>query len=347
MSQSATVNRRIVLASRPQGAVGADNFRLERLPLPSPGAGQVLLRSLWLSVDPYMRGRMDKTRSYTKPIEVGGVMFGGNVCRVMESQHPDYRAGQLVLAFIGWQDYAVMDGGIDLMPLDPAMARPSLALGALGLSGFTAWVGLKEIGEPKAGETLVVGAATGAVGAVVGQLAKLAGCHTVGIAGSTEKCDYAVAELGYDACVNHRDGDLLWQLREVCPRGIDIYFENLGGAALNAVMPQLNVGARVPVCGLMSYYNNNGAIGADSAALIMSSLLIKRVKMQGFIFDDHRDQYGPKYQQFFLEMSALIAAGQVKCREDVMEGLESAPEGLARLLRGDNFGKLVVRVSAD
>jgi hypothetical protein len=343
MSQTDTLNRRIVLASRPQGVANSDNFRLETLPLPAVGEGQILLRTVLLSIDPYMRGRMDKVRSYTKPVDVGGVMYGGTICRVVQSRHPDYQVGELLHGFTGWQDYAVSDG-TQLLRLDPGSVQPSHALGLLGMPGFTAHAGLSEIGAPKAGETLVVGAATGPVGSVVGQLARLRGCRTVGIAGSQKKCEYAVNELGFDACVNHRQGDLLWQLREACPDGIDIYFENLGGDALQAVMPQLNVGARVPVCGLISYYDRDISPGTDYAPLILSSLLVKRVRMQGFIFDDYFDSFGPKFMAFFEEMSGLIKAGKVKALEDVMDGLESAPAALMRVLKGENFGKLIVNV---
>jgi hypothetical protein len=351
MKQTDTVNRRIVLASRPQGAVSAENFRLETLPLPAIDQGQILLRTVMLSVDPYMRGRMDKTRSYTKPVDVGGVMFGGTVCKVAQSRHPDYREGDLLHGFTGWQDYAISDGR-RLLRLDPppikspvkSRIKPSHALGALGLPGFTAYAGLTDIGNPKPGETLVVGAATGAVGSMVGQLAKLRGCRTVGIAGSPEKCEHAVKELGFDACINHRQGDLLWQLREACPDGIDIYFENLGGEVLYAVMPQLNVGARVPVCGLISYYDRDAHAGVDHAPLILSSLLVKRVRMQGFIFDDYFDAFGPRFMAFFQEMSGLLADGKIKTLEHVVDGLESAPVALMRQLKGDNFGKVIVNV---
>lgn len=345
MSQSADLNRRIVLAMRPDGAATPANFRLETQPRPTIKEGQILLRALHVSVDPYIRGRMDKVRSYTKPIDVGGVIFSAAICEVAESRHHDFRVGELLLSYTGWQDYAVSDG-VDLLKLDPKTLQPSHALGILGLPGFTAYVGLNEIGEPKPGETLVVGAATGGVGSAVGQMAKIKGCRVIGIAGGTEKCEYAVRELGFDACINHHDEDLLWQLRENCPKGIDIYFENIGGPILDAVMPQLNPGARIPLCGLMSYYNQNKGDGVDRTALILSSLLVRRVRMQGFIVFDHFDHYGDKFMRFFNETRDLVSQGRIKVREDRLQGLEAAPHALIGILRGDNFGKVVVDVGA-
>ena len=341
MSQSADTNRRIVLAKRPSGAPAITDFRVEQTEMPQLVDGQMLLRTLYLSLDPYMRGRMNEGPSYAQSVALDEVMVGATVCRVMESRNDSYRTGDLVLASSGWQDYALSDGQ-GVMKLDASMPHPSYALGVLGMPGFTAHVGLYEIGEPKAGETVVVAAATGAVGSIVGQLAKLRGCRVVGIAGGHEKCEYAVGELGFDACIDHHQDDMPQQLAAACPDGIDVYFENVGGEVLDAVVPLLNVDARIPVCGLISYYNGRPATDQDHMPTLLFNLLVKRVKMQGFIIFDH---YGPKYEQYFKTMTELLQQGRIKYREDVLEGLETAPQGLIGLLQGYNFGKLVVHVA--
>lgn len=334
-------NRRFVLAARPKGAPTAANFRLEQTPLPVPKDGEMLLRTLYLSLDPYMRGRMSDAPSYAAPVEVGGVMVGGTVSRVEESKHPDFRQGDLVQAYSGWQDYALSNGA-GVMKLDPQMPRPSYAVGVLGMPGFTAWYGLLEIGAPKAGETLVVAAATGAVGSAVGQIGKLKGCRVVGIAGGPEKCEYALREFGFDACLDHRKPDLPKRLAEACPGGIDIYFENVGGAVFDAVLPLLNIFARVPVCGLISQYNATSLPpGPDRTPLLLGALLRKRMRMQGYIISDRNELY-PK---FLRDMTHWVQQGLVKSREDVVEGLENAPQAFIGMLEGRNFGKLVVRVS--
>ena len=340
MSQSKTVNRRILLASRPHGAPTAENFKLDQSPLPVPVAGQVLLRTVYLSLDPYMRGRMSDAPSYAAPVEVGEVMVGGTVARVEASENPAYKAGDLVLSYSGWQDYALSDGK-GLTKLDPKLGKPSYALGLLGMPGFTAYMGLLDIGQPQAGETVVVAAATGAVGSVVGQIAKLKGCRVVGIAGGADKCKYAVEELGFDACIDHRAADFPQQLAATCDQGIDVYFENVGGAVFQAVLPLLNAKARVPLCGMIASYNATGKPeGPDHLPSLMRRLLTRRIKMQGFIiFDD----YGHRYPEFFKEMSGWIAAGKMKYREDIVDGLENAPQAFMGLLEGKNFGKLVIR----
>lgn len=342
MPQSETTNRRIVLASRPVGAPTNENFRLEETPIPAPSQGQVLLRTLYLSLDPYMRGRMSDAPSYAAPVNLDEVMVGGTVCRVEASQHADFAAGDLVLSFSGWQDYAISDG-TGLMKLDKAMPQPSLALGVLGMPGFTAYMGLLDIGQPQSGETVVVAAASGAVGSVVGQIAKLKGCRVVGIAGGAEKCRYVVEELGFDACIDHRAADLKEQLKAACPDGIDVYFESVGGAVFEAVLPLLNTRARIPVCGLIASYNMTGLPdGPDRTPLLMGAMLRKRITMQGFIiFDD----YGHRYGEFFKDMSAWVQEGKIKFREDIVDGLENAPGAFMGLLIGKNFGKLVVRVA--
>lgn len=344
MSQSQPSNRRVVLASRPHGAPVEANFRIEQSPIPQPADGQVLLRTVFLSLDPYMRGRMSDAPSYAAPVEVGGVMVGGTVCRVVTSKHPAYKEGDWVLSFNGWQDYAVSDGS-DLTPLGGAPAHPSYALGIFGMPGFTAYMGLLDIGRPKAGETLVVAAATGPVGATVGQIGKIKGCHVVGVAGGAEKCRHAVEVLGFDACLDHRAPDFAEQLAKACPAGIDIYFENVGGKVFDAVLPLLNTKARVPVCGIVAHYNDTALpAGPDRLPSFMGSILRKRITVQGFIiFDD----YAHRYDEFFSEMSSWFAAGRVKYREELVSGLDAAPNAFIGLLEGRNFGKLVVRVGAD
>ncbi len=338
------INHRIVLNSRPVGAPTLDNFRLEEAPIAAPATGEVLLRTLFLSLDPYMRGRMSDGPSYAAPVALGEVMVGSTISRVEASQHPDFKAGDLVLGQSGWQSLALSNGKA-LSKLDTAMTQPSLALGVLGMPGFTAYMGLLDIGQPQAGETVVVAAASGAVGSVVGQIAKLKGCRVVGIAGGAEKCRYVVSELGFDACIDHRSPDLKQQLAAACPKGIDVYFENVGGAVFDAVLPLLNTRARIPVCGLIAHYNDTALPpGPDRLGLLPRTLLIKRIKMQGFIiFDDYAHHYG----EFFGEMSQWLKDGKIKFREDVVDGLENAPQAFIGLLEGKNFGKLVVRLSND
>jgi len=344
MANPPSVNRQITLASRPVGAPTAGDFALVEQPVAAPGEGQVLLRNLYLSLDPYMRGRMSDAESYAAPMAVGDVMVGGTVARVVASRHPDWQAGDLVLAYGGWQDYALSDGR-GLGRLDPGMAHPSLALGVLGMPGFTAYMGLLDIGQPKPGDTVVVAAASGAVGSVVGQIAKLKGCHVVGIAGGNEKCGYVVDELGFDACADHRAQDFPQQLEAACRQGIDVYFENVGGAVFDAVLPLLNTKARVPLCGLIAQYNETHLPpGPDRLGLLMRMLLTKRIRMQGFIiFDD----YGPRFGEFLAAMGEWVREGKIRYREDVVEGLENAPEAFIGMLEGRNFGKLVVRVAAE
>lgn len=340
MSQSPHNNRRIVLAARPHGAPTPQDFRLEETPLPAPADGQVLLRTMYLSLDPYMRGRMSDRPSYAPPLELGEVMVGGTVSRVIASRHPKFREGDVVSANAGWQDYTLSDGQ-DLMPLGDA-AHPSYALSVLGMPGFTAYHGLLNIGEPKPGETVVVASASGAVGAVVGQIAKLKGARAVGIAGGTDKCRYVVEELGFDVCLDRHDPQFAQQLAAACPDGIDVYFENVGGAVFDAVLPLLNIGARVPVCGVIAHYNDKALPpGPNRLPLLMSTLLSKRIRAQGFIILDH---YAEGFAPFYRDMSAWVAAGKVKLREDIIDGLENAPAALIGLLEGKNFGKVVVRV---
>ncbi|NDL62795.1 NADP-dependent oxidoreductase [Acerihabitans arboris] len=345
MNQNKHINRRIVLASRPTGAPVPGNFRLETSDIPQPGDRQVLLRTVFLSLDPYMRGRMSAAESYASPVELDAVMGAGTVSRVETSNHPDFAPGDWVLGYAGWQDYALSDGGdIKKLPAD-ALAHPSRALGVLGMPGFTGYMGLMDIGQPKPGETLVVAAASGAVGSVVGQVARLEGCRTVGIAGGKDKCRYAMETLGFDACIDRRDADFAEQLARACPRGIDIYFENVGGAVFDAVIPLLNTSARIPLCGLIANYNMEALPdGKDRLPFLQALVLRKRIRMQGFIISL---DYGHRYDEFIQAMGPWVNAGKVQMREDRIDGLEHAPLAFIGLLAGKNFGKLVVRVGSD
>lgn len=337
------LNRQLLLHARPNGVPTPDDFRLEQTPVPQPAEGQVLLRTIYLSLDPYMRGRMSDAPSYAPPVELGEVMVGGTVNRVEASRHPRFKAGNLVAGFSGWRDYALSDGS-DLMLLDQRMPQPSLALSLLGMPGFTAYHGLLNIGQPKPGETVVVASATGAVGSVVGQIAKLKGTHVIGIAGGADKCRYAVEVLGFDACIDHRAPDFAEQLATVTPDGIDVYFENVGGAVFDAVLPRLNIGARVPVCGLIAHYNDTKLPpGPNRVPLLMNLILTRRLHVQGFIILDH---FATGFADFLRDMGQWVKEGKVTMREEFVDGLEQAPQGLIDLLAGKNFGKVVVRVSA-
>lgn len=300
------------------------------------------LRAVYLSLDPYMRGRMSDAPSYAEPVALDQVMVGATVCRVDRSQHPDFAEGEWVLAYTGWQDYALSDGS-GLLRLGTNPEHPSWALGVLGMPGFTAYMGLLDIGRPQPGETVVVAAATGAVGAVVGQIARLKGNRVVGIAGGPEKCRLAVEELGFDACIDHRAEDLGAQLGAACPQGIDVYFESVGGKVFDAVLPLLNARARVPLCGLIAHYNETALPpGPDRLSLLMRTLLVRRIKVQGFIiFNDYGDRYG----EFAEAMQAWVQAGKIRYREDIIDGLEQAPEAFIGLLEGQNLGKRVVRLA--
>ena len=294
-------------------------------------------------MDPYMRGRMNDGPSYVPPIGIGEVMGGGTVGRVTTSRRSGYEVGDWVSGMGGWQDYALSNGD-GLVKLG-SMKHPSWALGVLGMPGFTAYVGLLDIGQPKKGDTVVVAAATGAVGSVVGQIAKLKGCRVVGIAGGDAKCRSAISDLGFDACVDHRSKDFSDRLGTACPTGVDVYFENVGGAVFGAVLPLLNIGARVPLCGLIAYYNDSApSPGADRLPSLMGALLKKRIKIQGFIVND---SYALRHGAFLEDVNRWVADGSIKYREDVIEGLENAPSALIGLLEGKNFGKLVVRVGHD
>lgn len=335
-------NKRIVLASRPVGAPTQDNFRLETVAVPSIKEGEVLLRSIYLSLDPYMRGRMNDAKSYAEPVAIDEVMVGATVCQVEQSQHSDYQVGEWVLAYTGWQDYGVSNGeGLVKLGMEPS--HPSFALGIMGMPGFTAYMGLLDIGQPKEGDTLVVAAATGPVGATVGQIGKLKGCRVIGVAGGEEKCRHAKEVLGFDECIDHKAEDFAEQLAAACDKGIDVYFENVGGKVFDAVMPLLNTGARIPVCGLISQYNATSLPdGPDRMSALMGMLLVKRIKMQGFIiFDD----YAHRYNEFATQMAEWLAQGKIQYKEQVVEGFENAPQAFMGLLQGENFGKLVIKTN--
>jgi NADPH-dependent curcumin reductase len=334
--------RRIVLASRPVGEPKPSDFRLEELSVPKPGPGDVLLRTKWLSLDPYMRGRMSDAPSYAKPVDVGGVMEGGTVNEVIASDNERFAAGDIVLGHTGWQTHAVSNGK-GLRKLDPALAPVSTALGVLGMPGMTAYTGLLEIGKPQPGETLVVAAASGAVGALVGQIARIKGARAVGIAGGPKKCAYVKDELGFDDCLDHRAPDLAERLKAACPKGIDIYFENVGGAVFEAVFPLLNPFARMPVCGLISQYNAASPPAATvTVPQLMRATLTKRLNVRGFIVSD----FAARHADFLRDVAAWLKDGRIKYREDVVEGLEQAPQAFIGLLRGENFGKRLVRVAS-
>lgn len=341
MTQSNAVNRQVVLAERPKGEPTEETLRLVEMAVPAPSDGEMLLRTEYLSLDPYMRGRMNQAKSYAEPVPIGGVMVGGTVAQVVESKVEGFATGDYVVSYHGWQDYALSDGK-GVQNLGPSFERRSWALGVLGMPGFTAWAGLIKIGEPKAGETLVVAAATGPVGATVGQIGKILGCRVVGIAGGPEKCAHGVEVLGFDACIDHKSADFAEALNSACPEGIDVYYENVGGKVLDAVIPLLNANARIPLCGLVSQYNATKLPeGPDRMNWLMGQMLTKKIKLQGFIvFDD----FGHLYPEFAKAMGEWVAQGKIKYTEEIIDGLENASAALVGLLKGENFGKRVIRV---
>src|SRR5205809_1869969 len=327
-------NRRVVLASRPQGAVSEDNFRIESAPLPRCGDGEVLVRNLWLSLDPYMRGRMSDAKSYVKGVDIGEVMVGQTVGEILESKNDKIKKGDKVLTQLGWQLYGCTK---DVNRIDGSRAPLTYYLGVIGMPGMTAYFGLKEIGEPKAGETVVVSAASGAVGSVVGQLAKIWGCRAVGIAGGPEKCDYVKRELGFDACVDYKAGKLVTDLKAACPKGADVYFDNVGGEILDAMLRLTNLFARIVVCGMIADYSATQPYAVRNLRFV----LINRIKMQGMIVFDWKERYG----EALKALGEYFAQGKLKYRESIVEGLENAPKGLIALLRGQNFGKQLVKLA--
>ena len=330
-----TVNRQVLFASRPRDWVTEDNFRLVEAPLAALRDGELLVRNHWLSIDPYMRGRMNEGASYARGAELGRVMVGGTVGEVLESKHPDFKAGEMVAGAFGWQEYGVGDGA-GLTKIDTRAAPASYYLGVLGMPGVTAWMGLLDMAQPKSGETVVVSAAAGAVGSVVGQLARIAGCRAVGIAGGAAKCDYVVRELGFDACVDYRAGKLYEDLQAVTPGGVDVYFENVGGEIMDTVLRRMNAFSRMTVCGLISQYNSTEQYGVRN----LRSVLVNRIRIQGFIVNDRMDLW-PRAR---AELAGWLKDDRLKYRESVAVGLERAPQALIGLFKGQNLGKQLVKL---
>jgi NADPH-dependent curcumin reductase len=338
---TARTNQRIILASRPHGKPQRENFKFVASEIPPLEDGQILLQTLWLSLDPYMRAHMDEGVSYAPRVQLGEVMKADTVNRVVESKHPGFKVGEIVDGYTHWQTFSVSDGA-GLHRVDPAIAPISTALGVLGMPGLTAYTGLLNIGKPRPGETLAVAAATGPVGSLVGQIGKMQGCRVIGIAGSSEKCQFLTDDLGFDAGLNHRATDFKEKLAAACPDGIDIYFENVGGHVWHAVFPLLNDFARIPVCGLIAHYNDVGLPpGPDHLPEVMEAVLVKRLTIRGFIVTDFEDQI----DDFRRDVSSWLRTGAIKYKEDVIEGLENAPSAFIGLLKGRNFGKLLVKVS--
>ncbi len=331
-------NRQWLLASRPAGEPSIDDFTLNEAPIPTPGDGEVLVRSHYLSLDPYMRGRMRDAKSYVPPVALGAVMGGGVVGEVIDSRDSALAAGDIVEGRLGWQEFGVLPA-TQLRRIDPDLAPISTALGILGMPGITAYFGLLDIGQPKAGETVVVSAASGAVGGVVGQIAKIKGCRAVGVVGGAAKADYIQAELGYDAAIDYKAGDRLGEaVAAACPDGVDVYFENVGGRVSDAILSHINLRARIPVCGLISQYNLERP---EKGPRLTGLLLINRARMEGFIVFD----YIKRYPEALAQLAGWLKEGRLKYREDIIDGFENMPRALIRLLRGENFGKQMVRVT--
>jgi len=332
------MNRQVLLKRRPVGRPVASDFELVETPVPGVNDGEVLRRTIYLSLDPYMRGRMSDAPSYATPVGLGQVMVGQTVSEVIESRSPAFSKGDIVAVMDGWQEYGCSNAQ-GVRKIDPAMAPISYSLGVLGMPGLTAYTGLLDLGQPKAGETVVVSAASGAVGSVVGQIARIKGCRAVGIAGGPDKCRYVADELGFEACVDYKRPDFRDALAAACPAGIDVYFDNVGGAVLKAVLHLINQNARIPLCGTIADYNATEPPPGPN----LRPLLVKRAMIKGFIVTDHAD----RFPAFLKDCAGWLAAGKIKYREDVVDGLEHAPAALLRLFDGLNFGKLLVRVAPD
>jgi NADPH-dependent curcumin reductase CurA len=333
--------RRVVLASRPIGEPKASDFRLEEFPVPQPGPGQMLLKTKWLSLDPYMRGRMSDAPSYAKPVAIDEVMEAGTVSEVTVSNNDKYKTGDVVLSRAGWQTHMLSDGS-GLRKLDPKLAPVQTALGVLGMPGMTAYTGLLEIGQPKAGETVVVSAASGAVGSIVGQIARIKGARAVGIAGGPDKCKYVKEQLGFDDCIDHRDAAMPEKLKAACLKGIDVYFENVSGPVWDAVFPLLNPFARIPVCGLIAQYSATESPDMKyKTSELFRAILTNRLTIRGFIVSD----FWGRFDDFIREVPQWIKEGKIKYREDIVDGLENAPETFMGMLKGKNFGKQLVRIA--
>nr|WP_174505347.1 NADP-dependent oxidoreductase [Acinetobacter sp. Marseille-Q1620] len=343
------INRQVILKSRPDGIPQLDNFQLVQQQIDPLNDGEVLLKTIYLSLDPYMRGLMSQAMAetetwYTDRLELGDTIVGGTISRIVDSRHPDFQIGDLVSSFSGWQEYQVSDG-TGLIKLDKNTEHLSHALSLIGMTGFTAYHGLLNIGQPKVNETVVVASATGAVGSVVGQIAKIKQAYTVGIAGGEEKCRYAVEVLGFDQCIDHKSPDFKQRLTEVLPNGIDVYFENVGGAVFEAVQPLLNNYARIPVCGVVAHYNANKLPeGPNRIPQLMIEIISKRLHIQGFLINDHYEQY---YEQFKKDVNQWIAEGKLSIKEEIVDGIENAPQTFIHLLSGQNFGKVLIKVSEE
>lgn len=334
-------NVKVVLKSRPTGMPEEENFEIVSEPAGEPGENEMLVKTLWLSLDPYMRGRMSDRESYAKPLSLGEVITGGIVGEVVDSKNSNYPVGTIVSAMHGWQSYAVAKpDDYRLFKVDPSLAPISTAVGTTGMPGQTAYFGLLKLGKPQPGETVVVSAASGAVGSVVGQIARIKGCKTVGVAGGAEKCRYVVEELGFDACVDYKADDFAEQLAAACPDGIDVYFENVGGIVLEAVAPLLNKGARVPVCGFISAYNSTDFSQVKTPEMVLSALP-NPPESRFFIVTEWIEEFESAAQQ----LGEWIKSGELKYRETVVEGLENAPSAFRMLFTGENFGKLMVKVA--
>jgi NADPH-dependent curcumin reductase len=331
-------HRRIVLAARPTAEPADGDFRIEEVPVPKPGPREVLVRIIYLSLDPYMRGRMRDAASYAQPVGIGQVMTGGTVGEVVASNHPDFKVGDIVEDRLGWQEYAIGPGAA-MRKVDPALAPISTANGVLGMPGMTAYFGLFEVGQPKAGDTVVVSAASGAVGQLVGQLARIAGCRAVGIAGGAAKCAFVRDTLGFDACVDYKaEPDLAAAVKAACPDGVDVYFDNVGGAVSDAVLANINFFARVALCGSISQYNS-----AEPGPQWLGTFVGKRVTARGFIVWDFNARYAPAMQR----MGAWVRSGAIRYKEDIIEGIENTPRAFIGMLRGENFGKMQVKLGPD
>jgi NADPH-dependent curcumin reductase CurA len=334
-------NTRILLDSRPVGLPKDSDFKIEKSPIPIPGAGEMLLKTLWLSLDPYMRGRMSDRESYAKPTEIGEVITGGVVSEVIESNIPEFRVGEFVTGLYGWQEYAIARADdVRLFKVDPDNSPLSTAVGVTGMPGQTAYFGLLRVGEPKPGETVVVSAASGAVGSVVGQIAKLQGCRTIGIAGGAAKCSYVADELGFDACVDYKGGNLEDDLKKVCPDGIDVYFENVGGPVLDAVAPLLNENSRVPICGYISAYNAESMDEVKAPADVLDAVENKPFH-RFFVVSEWLDEFPAVAKQ----LGDWVKEGKLKYRETIVQGIENAPGAFLMLFSGENFGKLMIKVT--
>ena len=332
------MNTQVLFKSRPEGFPTESNFEIVERPMPRVGDGEVLRRTIYLSLDPYMRGRMSAAKSYAEGAKLGEPMVGSTVSEVVESKNPRYRAGDFVLGFDGWQAYAVSDGS-GLRKLNPVEAPISWSIGVLGMPGLTAYVGLLDIGKPRESETVVVSAAAGAVGSIAGQIARIKGCRVVGTAGSDEKCAFVVDELKFDACINYKKEDLSAALKSACPGGIDIYFDNVGGAMLEAVLKRINVHARIPLIGLISQYND----AKPGPGPNLGPVLINRALIQGMIIFDHVD----RMPDFLRDMSQWLREGKIHYREDIVQGLQNAARAFIGLLNGDIIGKRLIQVSPD